>query len=290
MTLKKNAKVLLLGSSGKMGLALLKSFKEDYHVVCKNSSNFDAYDFEHVHSVIEEHTPDIVLNAVAFLGIDQCEKEPQKAFKLNALYPKYLAELSRGKDFLLVHFSSDAVFNDEKQNYYVESDVPNPINQYGRSKYEGDCFVQTIAEKYYLVRISMLFGETTKNTQFVEKMLWKINEGTSELKIADDIILSPTYSEDVARGIKRLVETSSPYGLYHVVNEGKASLYEFMKEIIDNLKLDVTVRKASHRDFDALGIKNTFTPLASEKTSSLRPWKQAVKAYCENLAGENDHD
>lgn len=285
MTSKKDSKVLLLGSSGKMGTALRNVFGPDHYVVCRNSSNFNASDIEQVRSEIEKHTPDIVLNTVAFLGIDQCEKEPQKAFQLNALYPKYLAELSREKDFLLVHFSSDAVFNDVKQNYYVESDVPNPINQYGRSKYEGDCFVQTIAEKYYLIRISILFGDTTKNSQFVEKMLWKINEGTSELKIADDIILSPTYSEDVAREIKRLVGTSSPYGLYHVVNEGRASLYEFMKEIIDNLKLDVTVHKASHRDFPALGIKNTCTPLASEKTSSLRPWKQAVKAYCENLAG-----
>lgn len=273
-------KILLLGNSGKMGTALRDVFEGDYCIVGKNSSDFDAYDLEQVQNLVEVNKPDILINTVAFLGIDPCEKDPEKAFRLNTLYPKLLAELSKKMGFLLVHFSTDAVFDDEKGDFYIEEDVPRPLNLYGFTKYGGDCFVQRIAESYYIFRISILFGETPKKAQFVEKMLQKVREGTKLLKISDDIVASPTYSRDVAQRVKKIIEDSSPYGLYHTANNGKASLYDLMKEIAENLKLDVKVEKASYEDFSYLGIKNTYTPLKSGKVDPLRHWKEAVKEYC----------
>jgi len=275
-----NKRVLLLGSTGKMGVALKEVFNSGYNVIGKNSKDFDAANLEEVGRLIEADSPDIVINAVAFLGIDPCEKEPQKAFMVNTVYPKFLAELSKKRGFILVHFSTDAVFNGEKRDFYIESDRPCPLNLYGFTKYGGDCFVQMSAENYYIFRISILFGKTSKNTQFVEKMLQKAKEGHKVLRISDDIISSPTYSYDVAREVKRILEAGYPSGLYHIANEGKASLYDLMKEIIENLDLDIRVEKASYRDFPFLGIKNTFTPIKSEKIDSLRPWKEAVKEYC----------
>src|SRR3989338_6780074 len=157
-----NKKVLLLGSTGKMGLAISEVFSDGYLCEGKNSKDFDASDFAQVRHLIESSKPDIVINTVTLLGIDLCEQEAQKAFRLNTLYPKFLAELSKEYNFLLIHFSTDAVFNDNKKDYYVESDAPCPLHVYGVTKYGGDCFVQAIAERYYIARVSMLFGAATK--------------------------------------------------------------------------------------------------------------------------------
>lgn len=281
-------KILLLGHSGKMGGALRQVFENDYHVIGKNSNDFEASNFEQIRKLIEDNNPDIVINTVALLGIDLCEKEPEKALRLNALFPKFLAELSNEFNFLLIHFSTDAVFNDAKADAYCEKDSPCPLNVYGFTKYGGDCFIQAIAKQYYIFRVSILFGETTKNNQFVEKMLQKIKDGNRVLGMADDIISSPTYSKDVAREVKRILEAEYPFGLYHIANEGKASLYELMNEVVKALKLDVKVEKASFKDFPFVGIKNTCTPLKSEKLSFLRPWREAAREYCCNIKGNGD--
>lgn len=278
-----NKKILLLGHTGKMGIAVQNIFSDDYSVVGKNSGDFDVADFSQTVNLIEENKPDIVINTVAFIGIDPCEKYPEKAFRLNALYPKLLAEFSNEKKFLLVHFSTDAVFNDDKLDFYTEEDCPCPLNIYGFTKYGGDCFIQAIAKNYYIFRISVLFGKSVKNTQFVEKMLQKVKEGQRVLKISDDIILSPSYTKDVAAEIRRVLEASYPCGLYHVANKGKASLYELMEVIKKNLDIDFSIEKASYKDFSFSGIKNTYTPIRSEKIDALRSWKEAVKHYCKEL-------
>lgn len=274
-------KILLLGSTGKMGIALSYVLADKFEVIGKNSRDFDATDFEAVRKLINDNPADIVINTVAFLGIDPCEKDPQKAFILNTLYPKLLAEISRKKDFLLIHFSTDAVFNDEKNDFYTESDQSYPLNIYGFTKLGGDCFIKSIAKKFYIFRISMLFGETTKNTQFVEKMLELVKKGNKLLKISNDIISSPTYSKDAAKEIKRIIENKYGYGIYHIANEGKATLYELMNEIVKQLNLKVKIEPASYTDFPYIGIKNTCTPIKSCKIPSLRHWKEAVKEYCE---------
>lgn len=278
-----NKKILLLGCSGKMGVALGRAFENGYSIAGLNSRDLDVSDFGAVREAIRRHAPDIVINTVAYLGIDPCEKEPERAFRLNSLYPKVLAELSNEFGFLLVHFSTDAVFNDAKMDYYIESDVPSPLNVYGATKYGGDCFIQAIAGRHYIFRVSVLFGSTPKDTQFVEKMLKMAREGRKVLRISGDIISSPTYSRDAAREVKRVIEAEMPYGLYHVANEGKASLYEFMKEVVNKARLDVGIEEASYKDFPYIGIKNTCTPLKSIKIECLRPWREAVKEYCEEV-------
>jgi len=276
-------RVLILGSSGKMGMALGEVFAKGYEVVGKNSKDFDAGNFDVVKKIIEDTRPDIVINSVAFLGIDQCESDPQKAFLLNSLYPKLLASLSCEYRFLLVHFSTDAVFDDSKHDFYVESDLPRPLNIYGFTKYGGDCFIQAVSKAYYIFRVSLLFGLSSRPTQFVEKMLDKIRNGAEALRISGDIICSPTYSSDVAGEVLRVIEANYPAGIYHIANGGKASLYELMREISTNLKLNIKIEKASYKDFPFMGIKNTNTPLRSERIDALRPWQEAAKDYCGRL-------
>jgi len=188
------------------------------------------------------------------------------------------------RGYLLIHFSTDAVFDDSKGDFYLEGDQPKPLNIYGLTKYEGDRFVQAIADRYFLVRTSILFGQAARQSQFVERMLARAVAGNAPLRVADDIVLSPSHAEDIALEVRRMLEGACPFGLYHVVNEGKATLYELMAEIVAGLELDVPLERASHRDFPAVGAKNTHTPLASEKILPLRPWREAVKAYCEKMA------
>ncbi|MFC1520867.1 SDR family oxidoreductase [Elusimicrobiota bacterium] len=282
-----SGKVLLLGHTGKMGTAIIKVFKDGFVITGKSSADFNALEPESSKKLIEETKPDIVINAVAFLGIDPCEKEAEKAFSMNALFPRHLAELSNKHDFLLVHFSTDAVFNDKKGDFYVEKDMPQPLNVYGSTKYSGDCLVQAIANKYYIFRIPVLFGETVKNNQFVEKMFQKAAEGSKCVKVAGDIMSVPTYSYDVACEIKKIIEKPYPFGLYHIANSELGSLYDLMKEIADNLNSGIKVEKASFKDFPYVGIKNTYTPIRSEKLKSMRPWKEAVKDYCSKMRNKS---
>lgn len=273
-------KILLMGCTGKMGSALREAFSIGYTVIGTSRANFDAADFSHLRKLIDEYEPDIVINTIAFMGIDACEREPEKAFRVNTLYPKYLAELANKKGFLLVHFSTDAVFNGAKQDFYLESDPALPLNMYGLSKYGGDCFVKGIAARYYIIRVSLLFGLSANSSQFVEKMLTRIRQGADVLKVADDIVLSPSYTVDLALEVKRLLENSFPHGLYHVANGGMASLFEFMTELTGRLYPGVVIEKASSNEFPSQGIKNSFTPITSEKLPPLRPWHEAAKAYC----------
>jgi dTDP-4-dehydrorhamnose reductase len=277
-------RVLILGHTGKMGSALFTVFnRKEYEIVGKNTSNFDAYNFNSVKKIIENFQPDIVFNTVAFLGIDPCEKEPEKAYKLNTLLPKFLSELSKKYGYLFVHFSTDAVFDDEKQGFYNENDPPNPLNLYGITKFGGDRLVQSILDKYYIFRIPVLFGPTLKRNQFVEKMLTRIEKGEKSLRISADIISSPSYSINIAERIRQIISDQLPFGLYHIANEGKASLYDLISEVTIQLKLNVEIIKCSYEDFDYIGKKNTCTPLSSKKIDTLRDWRLAVREYCETI-------
>lgn len=277
-------RLLLLGCTGKMGTAVRDAFAAGYEIIGRNSRDFDAADFDRLTADIEDAEPDIVVNTVAHLGIDQCELDPDRACRLNALLPQHLAGLSRAKGYTLVHFSTDAVFDGSKGDFYVESDPPKPLNVYGRSKHEGDCAVQAIAGRHLLVRTSILFGRTAGQTQFVERMLARARGGRAPLRVADDLVLSPSHAGDVAREVRRLLEGPYPSGLYHLANAGKATLYELMAEVVAGLGLDVRLERASYRDFPSVGMKNTHTPLASERVPLLRPWRDAVRSYCEGIA------
>jgi dTDP-4-dehydrorhamnose reductase len=277
---RQKPKVLLLGHTGKMGVALRAALAGGYAVVGRSSGDFDASDLAQVRQLVEVERPDVVINAVAFLGIDACEREPEQAFRLNSLHPKLLAELSRQYDFLLVHFSTDAVFGDSGGAAYTEPDCPRPLNVYGLTKHGGDCFVQAIANRYYLFRLPVLFGEATRDRQFVEKMLAKCRQGSRVIHVADDIVSSPTYSRDAAEAIAEVLAATPARGLYHLANQGQASLFELMKEVVANLAWEVEIKRASYKDFPSVGIKNTCTPLKSVKIAALRPWREAVKEYC----------
>jgi len=276
-------KILLLGNTGKIGLALDEIFNKDYKIIGKNSKDFDAEDLSGIRNIIKETKPNIVINTVAFMSVLPCQKNPEKAFRINALFPRHLAELSVKKDFLLIHFSTAAVFDNSKEEPYIESDPARPINVYGATKYCGDCFVKSKGKRYYIFRLPIVFGKAIKKKQFVERMLEKVRNKETTLRIATDVIDTPSYSKDIARTVKEVIEDDLAFGLYHTANQGQASLFELINEIIKNLNIDVKVEKASYKDFDDCNEKNIKSALASEKLKPLRSWKNALKEYCKEI-------
>lgn len=280
----RSPKVVIFGRSGKLGSWLASIMEGNpWTVIALDRSACDVREHDQVRHCIEQAKPDVVINAVAYNGLDACENDPHQAMAVNTLFPKLLAELSISHDFLLVHISSDAVFSGTGSNCYPESSAAAPINMYGLTKYGGDCFVSAIARRYYIVRISVQFGSTPGKAQFVEKMLEQIQQGANSLKISDDIVASPSYSRDVAAGIKGLIDGQSPFGLYHIANEGKASLYELIRELVRIMGSDVIVEPVPHNIFPSCSLKNIHTPICSEKIPPLRPWQDALMAYYQEL-------
>ncbi len=276
-------KMLLLGGSGKLGTAIQQVFAPRWTLRALSSQDFDAAQPDSLLVQLEDFRPDLIVNCVAYLGIDPSEADPQAAFCLNALLPRYLVGLAARYDCPLVHFSTDAVFSGEKKAFLSEQDCPDPVNLYGVTKLSGDQLITAGAIKHYILRISLLFGPSSKQNQFVEKMLERIRNGQTELQIAADIVASPSYAPDVARQLLEIVAEERPWGLYHVANDGQASLYELMKELCRLCAPAVQIRAASHQDFAAVGRKNDFTPLRSVKLKALRPWQDALADYAATL-------
>ena len=277
-------RILLLGASGKVGCALHRSLSRHHEVKPVSSRDVDAADLDRVSDVVRSYSPDLVVNGIAFVGIDRCERDPGHAFKINALLPRRLAELSRRLGFILVHIGSEAVFDDSKRGgFYYEDDTPHPINAYGMTKFAGDYFVAGIAEKYYIARLGLVIGASSNNNQFFEKMLGLARSGRTPLQVASDIVCAPSCSLDAADAISALISGQSPFGLYHVVNDGRASLFDIMSLAMTVLRIDVDLEPVSHKHFPASGPRNTWTPMASRHIR-LRPWQDAVRAYCVTLA------
>jgi dTDP-4-dehydrorhamnose reductase len=277
-------KVLILGDTGKLGQALREAFAPDFEVCGSGpSSGFDAGDPGQVRRLLESTRPRIVLNAVALNGLDACERNPDQALRLNALLPKELAADSRALGFKLIHFSSDTVFDGRKRaGGYVESDSPCPINVYGLTKFGGDCFIQAEATDFLLFRLSVLAGTPGRNPQLIEGMIARAQAGEA-LRVAQDIVCSPSSARDVASAVRQAVLEGRPSGLYHLANAGCASLHELIREVLLALGLDVPVQPVSHQEFPSLARKNPYTVLETEKGPALRPWQEAIRDYCRHL-------
>ncbi|MEO5336609.1 MAG: NAD(P)-dependent oxidoreductase [Magnetospirillum sp. WYHS-4] len=270
--------VLLFGASGKMGTALSRALAGSYRVTGLSSADLDARDFAAVRARVERDKPDIAINAVAMLGIDACEKDPNAACRLNAYLPRLLARLMADSGGTMVHFSTETVFSGALGRPLTEDDEPDPVNVYGHSKYMGDLLVRDATPRHYLFRLPVLFGPSAKRNQLLERMLDKARAGEPILRLAADIVTSPTLSLDVAHAVRRALDDGWDHGLYHLANAGQASLYELVSEAVRQAGLATRVEPASCHDFPSLGKKNTVTPLVSRKRPPLRSWQEALGA------------
>lgn len=277
-----HGRVLLLGHTGKLGRALQAAFSSRGEVVGRNRSDFDAATPGAAAALLESVSPTVVLNTVAFQGLDAAWREPDAAFRLNALFPRELALAAHARGVVLAHFSTESVFGDEPGGPYTEADAPAPRNVYGLSKFAGETAVRALLARHYVFRLPMLFGPDPRHAQFVERLLQRARHGEA-LAVSQDVVTSPTYTPDVAATVLAVVSEGRPWGTYHVANAGSTSLHGFMRELFDRLGWPVDMRAVSHAAFPQHDLKNTHTPLASIHLPPLRAWQAAVAAYAREI-------
>ncbi len=275
-------KVLVTGSSGMLGHDLSEAlslkgwdtFGLDYHIG-------DVTDLKGVRSVMKEFRPDTVVHCAAYTDVDGCEKDPDKAFKVNGLGTKNMAISCQEVGASMVYISTDYVFDGEKKRPYDELDNPNPINVYGRSKLLGEYYVQHLLNRFSIIRTSWLFGKNGKN--FIDTIL-NLFKKEDTLKIVDDQLGSPTFSKDLASKVGEVIEREG-FGVYHVTNSGICSWYEFAVKIVELADLQgKTVEPTDSETFKrpAKRPKNSILEnrlLKLEGYGLLRSWGDALKEY-----------
>lgn len=276
-------KILVLGAKGTLGQALVKEFSlAGYDVLAWDREVADVTKPD-IESKIIEVKPDILINSIAYNAVakmENDENEREIAFYLNSKLPGILASIASKLDATLIHYSTSYVFDGKKKEGYVETDIPNPIDLYGKSKAEGEKAVEQVGGKYYIIRLSRLFGERgtsqmSKRT-FVEIMQSEIDK--TELKVGDTEVSSMTYAPDLARLTKYIIENKVPYGIYHGANDGMATWYEWAKEIFKNLGKgpNLTPSEVSL----TVGVEHPqYSGLVNTKLPKQRSWQEALRDF-----------
>jgi dTDP-4-dehydrorhamnose reductase len=222
-------KILITGAGGMLGRELVKILSERHQVIGLSHAELDILDVEGTKRTICKIKPELVIHAAAYTDVDGCEKNPDKAYSVNTIGTQNVALACQKAEAILLYTSTDFVFNGTKGKPYLEWDRPEPINVYGKSKYAGERVVAHLLNQYYIVRTAWLYGEHGRN--FPATILAKAKE-RKNLEVVSDQVGSPTFTYDVVKGIEELIETGS-FGIYHMVNTGECSWYEFARKILD---------------------------------------------------------
>lgn len=281
-------KISIIGADGQLGSDICELFEKNGDSVNRLTiKNIDISSESSIRNNIPVFAKSsYIINTAAFHNPPLCEKNPQKAFRVNAIGSFYLANACLETDIPLLHFSTDYVFNGEKRTPYTEEDVPKPINVYGNSKLAGEFFISSILEKYYILRVSGIFGKNMcieKGYNFVDKMLEK-SKTKDEIRVVDDETLSPTFTEDIAQQTFDLIHKQSEYGLYHVTSEGSCSWFEFAKEIFNIKKIPAKLKIAVPYEFSGVVKRPKYSVLENKKLKdqglNIMPhWKEGLKKY-----------
>lgn len=231
-------KVLVTGATGQLGWDVMKELKRR-GIDCRGtgSKDLDITDREAVMQYIRTYRPDAVIHCAAYTAVDKAEDEPELCRKVNADGTAYIAEACKLVDAKMVYISTDYVFGDDGDRPHEVDDPPHPLNVYGQTKWEGEKAVRHILQKYFIVRISWVFGEHGNN--FVKTML-RLGKERKELSVVADQFGAPTYTADLAPLLCDMVMTDK-YGTYHACNSGCCSWAEFAQEIFKVAKMDVRV-------------------------------------------------
>jgi len=261
-------RVLVTGAGGQLGRALSEVFAADELVALGHE------DWDVTRSAPEGlEPPDLVLHAAAWTDVDGAENEPQEAAAVNVGGTANAAALGAP----LVYFSSDYVFDGRKLAPYVESDAPNPLSAYGRSKAFGEA---AAGGQAWIARSSWLFGPTGNN--FVRTMLRLGNE-RDEVAVVDDQVGAPTYVGDLAEAVRELVEL--PRGIWHVAAEGECTWFEFANAIFEEAQIECRVRPISTEELGRPAARPAYSVLRSEhaETPRLPHWREGLRACLARL-------
>jgi dTDP-4-dehydrorhamnose reductase len=268
-------KVLVSGSDGQLGLELAALLpRRGHRVVALSKGELDVADFSAVRLTLEEHAPDVVVNAAAYTNVDGCETEADLAYRVNTLGPRNLAQICEELGCALLQVSTNYVFDGESSRPYQPFDTPDPISIYGRTKLAGEEYVRQLTNRWYVVRSAGVYG---RGHNFVRTML-RLGAERDVLKVKDDEFISPTYAADLARGILGVIEDRH-YGLYHLTNSGSCSWHEFAKEIFSLAGVEVEVVPVPGSEYPLPAARPANGVLSALGSPRLRPWREALEDY-----------
>lgn len=236
--------VLVTGGNGQLGQSLQyisMNYPTIQFVFC-SSTDLDITDKAQCEKVFQQHQPDYCINAAAYTAVDKAESDIEKATAINVVGSKNLAEVCKDREIVLIHVSTDFVFDGSKSTPYTERDQPNPTGVYGQTKLEGERAIQSIFDQYYIVRTSWVYSQFGAN--FMKTMLRLASERES-LSVVNDQIGTPTNAVDLAEALVKIIQYNAKgitnYGIYNYSNEGLCSWFDFAKKIfeVNNITIDL---------------------------------------------------
>ena len=286
-------KVLLIGANGQLGNDLLRVFQSaGDDVLPFIHTQLDVCSEERVSEVITQAKPDVVLNTAAFHKVEECEKKPALAFEVNGTAAMNLALACQRSGAVLVHFSTDYVFDGKKNAAYEETDLPAPLNVYGASKVLGEHLIACNTDRYFVIRTCGLYGiagSSGKGGNFVENMLKKATVRDA-IRVVADQVLTPTYTMDLAEVTRSLIMTGA-FGLYHLSSEGQCSWYEFTRSIFEYAGIAAQLTAVKTADFPSPVKRPSYSVLSKTKLRGLRlsvpSWQDALLRYLQERSKKN---
>ncbi|KKS44903.1 dTDP-4-dehydrorhamnose reductase [Candidatus Azambacteria bacterium RIFOXYD1_FULL_42_11] len=276
--------VLIIGSTGLLAFDLIRIFKEDdsYKVIGSNHDDFDVADKQATEKFIALINPDIVINTAGFIKVDECERDPKKSFKVNAIGAHNVAAAAKAISAVNIYISTSYIFDGNKKSF-SENSVPNPVNIYGASKLAGEILTKIIGGKYYIIRTSWLYGIRRQDSDFIAQVIEPAKKGEA-IKVIIDQFGTLTYTLDLALKIKELIDKKASSGVYHITNSGSSSWRGFAEKIIKSCKIHAKLISVKLAERSPIIKKPKYSVLTSVNLKKagiqkLRPWEEALKDY-----------
>ena len=268
-------KTLVTGANGMLGQDLCPILEDEgYEVIETDIHNLDITNETQVLEVLEKEKPNFIVHCAAYTNVDKAEEDLETARLINTKGTENLAKACAKIGATMVYVSTDYVFNGQGTKPYLPTDKPEPLNNYGLTKYEGEEAVKKYCQKHFIARTSWLYGIHGKN--FVETMISLADK--PELKVVDDQVGCPTWTVELANGIVKLLETED-YGIYHVCGSGSTSWYGFAKEIFEKMGLSVNLKPCTTAEFPRPAKRPAYSIMENNKIC--KNWKVALKSYLE---------
>lgn len=287
-------RVIVTGAGGLLGGAVVREFSRTGDVVALDRRALDVTDGSAVRALVARERPDVVINCAAYNNVDGAEDDPQTALNSNAFAALALGRAASDAGAVFVHYSSDFVFDGDTDRPYVEEDQPNPRSVYGASKLLGDWFALE-ADRAYVLRVESLFGPPTEGGTrrgSLGTIVDRIGEG-AEVPVFVDRTVSPSYTPEIARATRTLVEQQAPTGLYHCVNSGHATWAEIAEHAAALLGAPLRMRPLTLQAAALRAQRPRYCALSNAKLLSagceMTPWREALTSFLRPHTGEPSH-
>ena len=279
-------RILLIGAAGQLAQDLRPVLERRGHeVVALTHEQLEICSAEAVARSMADARPQWVINTAAFHRVDDCEEQAEKAFAVNVMGVRNLAQAAEQAGAALAHFSTDYVFGGEKRTPYQESDLPQPLSIYAMSKLAGEFAARRYCSRHFVIRTCGLYGmggSRSKGGNFVETML-RLASQKKTIRVVADQVITPTATADLAERVVSLLE-SERYGLYHMTSAGQCSWHEFAAEIFRRANVNADLQPTDSQSFGAKARRPAYSvldncQLRAAGIAEFRPWQEALADY-----------